>query len=74
MHHLLLKLRRMQFGAQSERLPEEQLQLGLEALEQAIAKDEAEAEKRDPELRKDQAAKRRGRAAARCRRICRGSR
>ncbi len=35
--HLLLKLRRMQFGAKSERLPEEQLQLGLEAIEQAIA-------------------------------------
>src|ERR1700709_1435791 len=53
---LLRKLRRMQFGAKSERLPEEQLQLGLEALEQAIAKDEAEAAKQDPELRKDNAA------------------
>src|SRR4051795_6462851 len=49
----------MQFGARSERLPEEQLQLGLEALEQAIAKGDAEAEKQDPELRKDNAAKRR---------------
>ena len=49
----------MQFGARSERLPEEQLQLGLEALEQAIAKEDAEAEKRDPELRQDNAAKRR---------------
>src|SRR5271170_3525472 len=56
---LLLKLKRMQFGARSERLPEEQLQLGLEALEQAIAKGDAEAEKQDPELRKDNAAKRR---------------
>jgi transposase len=37
LRHLLLKLTRMQFGAKSERLPEEQLQLGLEALEQAIA-------------------------------------
>lgn len=59
LRHLLLKLTRMQFGAKSERLPEEQLQLGLEALEQAIAKDEAEAEKRNPNLRKDNAAKRR---------------
>src|ERR1700710_2505435 len=59
LRHLLLQLRRMQFGARSERLPEEQLQLGLEALEQAIAKEDAEAEKRDPELRKDNAAKRR---------------
>jgi transposase len=54
----------MQFGTKSERLPDEQLQLGLEAIEQAIAKGEAEAEKRDPELRKDRAAKRRGREAA----------
>ena len=37
LRHLLLKLKRMQFGARSERLPEEQLQLGLESLEQAIA-------------------------------------
>ena len=59
LRHLLLKLTRMQFGAKSERLPEEQMQLGLEALEQAIAKEEAEAEKRDPGLRKDNAAKRR---------------
>ena len=28
LRHLLLKLTRMQFGAKSERLPEEQLQLG----------------------------------------------
>src|SRR5271170_1166756 len=56
---LLLKLKRMQFGARSERLPEEQLQLGLEALEQAIAKGDAEAEKRDAALQKDNAARRR---------------
>src|ERR1700691_6498212 len=61
LRHLLLKLTRMQFGARSERLPEEQLQLGLEALEQAIAKEDAEAEKRDPELGRDNAA--RGRAS-----------
>jgi transposase len=59
LRHLLLKLTRMQFGAKSERLPEEQMQLGLEALEQAIAKDAAEAEKRDPGLRKDNATRRR---------------
>jgi transposase len=59
LRHLLLQLRRLHFGPRSERLPEEQLQLGLEALEQAIAKADAEAEKRDPELRKGNAAKRR---------------
>jgi transposase len=53
LRHLLLQLRRMQFGPRSERLPEEQLQLGLEALEQAIAKEDAEAEKRDLELGRD---------------------
>jgi transposase len=59
LRHLLLQLKRMHFGTRSERLPEEQLQLGLEALEQAIAKADAQAEKRDPELRADNAAKRR---------------
>lgn len=59
LQHLLLQLKRMQFGAKSERLVEEQLQLGLEALEQAIAKGESEAEKRDPALRQDRVAKRR---------------
>ena len=59
LRHLLLQLRRLHFGPRSERLPEEQLQLGLEALEQAIAKEDAETEKRDPELRKNNAAKRR---------------
>lgn len=64
LRHLLLKLTRMQFGAKSERLPEEQLQLGLEALEQAIAQDEAAAEKQDPGLRKENAAKRRANRGA----------
>src|SRR5450631_1266981 len=59
LRHLLLQLRRMHFGARSERLPEDQLQLGFEAIEQAIAKADAEAEKRDPERRLDNAAKRR---------------
>jgi transposase len=59
LRHLLLKLTRMQFGAKSERLPEEQLQLGFEALEQAIAKEDAQAEKQDPALRKNNASKRR---------------
>lgn len=59
LRHLLLKLTRMQFGARSERLPEEQLQLGLEALEQSIAKTDAEAEKQDPGLRRENATQRR---------------
>src|SRR5271170_258107 len=64
LRHLLLKLRRMQFGAKSERLPEGQLQLCLEEIEQAIARGDAEAEKRDPDVRKDGAAKRRANRGA----------
>jgi hypothetical protein len=37
LRHQLLELTLKQFGARSERLPEEQLQLGLETLEYAIA-------------------------------------
>lgn len=59
LRHLLLRLKRLQFGARSERLPEEQLQLGLESLETAIATGEAEAEKRDPDLRARRTTKRR---------------
>ena len=59
LRHLLLKPRRMQFGARSERMPEAQLQLGLEDLEAAIAKGDAEAEKRDPAQRREGIAKRR---------------
>jgi transposase len=59
LRHLLLKLTRMQFGAKSEHLREEQLQLGLEALEQAIAKEDAQADRQDPQLRKDNTARRR---------------
>lgn len=50
LRHILLKLQRHQFGRKSERLPEEQLELGLADLETAIAKADAEAEKRDPDL------------------------
>jgi transposase len=59
LHHILLKLNRLQFGRKSERLAEDQLQLGLEDLEQAVARNDAEAEKRDPALREERTAKRR---------------
>jgi hypothetical protein len=45
LEHLLRTLRRLQFGRQSERLPELQLQLNLEDTETAIATVEAEAER-----------------------------
>ena len=49
--HILRQLRRNHFGAKSERLSEEQLTLGLEDLETAIASGEAAAEKADATLR-----------------------
>jgi transposase len=64
LRHLLLKLQRLQFGRKAERLPEAQLQLGLEDLEQAIAQGEAVAETRDPALREERTAKRRARRGA----------
>jgi len=73
LRHLLLQLRRLHFGPRSERLPEEQLQLGFEAIEQAIAKAEAEAEKRDPGCARTMPPSGVP-AAAHCRRTCRGSR
>lgn len=59
LQHLLLKLKRLQFGHKSERLPEDQRQLALEDLEQAVAQVQATVEKRDPELRKQNVAQRR---------------
>jgi transposase len=64
LRNLLLKLRRWQFGRKSERLPDEQLQFGLEDIEAAIAKGDAEAEQHDPTLRRERAAKRRANRGA----------
>ena len=48
--HMLRQLRRNHFGRKSERLGEDQLNLGLEDLETAIAREEASAEKADATL------------------------
>jgi transposase len=48
--HMLRQLRRNHFGRKSERLSEDQLNLGLEDLETAIASGEAAAEKADATL------------------------
>src|SRR3712207_4467887 len=59
-HFLLkLKLKRMRFGPRSERLPEDQLQFAFEEVEASLAGNEAEAEKRSPELHKKNTARRR---------------
>jgi hypothetical protein len=57
--HLIRIFNRLRFGRKSESLPEDHRQLGFEDLEQAIFQGQAEAEKRDPALRKQRAAKRR---------------
>ena len=59
LQHLLLKLRRMQFGPSSERLPEDQLQFAFEELEAAIASNDGRGREALADLRKKNAARRR---------------
>jgi transposase len=59
LHHLLLKLKRRQFGAKSERLPEDQLLFAFEEIEATLAGNAAEAGKASPTLREKQAKRRR---------------
>ena len=59
LHHLLLKLKRRQFGAKSERLPEDQLLFAFEEIEATLAGNAAEAGKASPTLRQNQAKRRR---------------
>ena len=59
LRHLIRQGQRMQFGRRSEKLDTDQLNLGLEDLEQAVAKGEAEQEKADPALKRARAEKRR---------------
>ena len=48
--HLLLKLKRRQFGTKSERVPEEQLLFAFEEIEVTLAENAAEAGKASPTL------------------------
>jgi transposase len=48
LRHLLRQLQRAQFGQRSEKLDPEQLLLALEDVEQAVAENEAAADKNDP--------------------------
>ncbi len=59
LQHLLLKLKRRQFGTKSERLPEEQLLFAFEEIEATLAGNAAEAGKASPALRDNQAKRRR---------------
>ena len=59
LEHIVQQLRRLQFGARSERLDADQLDLALEDLEQAEAEIRAEQEKHDPALKTARAQTRR---------------
>ena len=59
LQHLLLKLKRRQFGAKSERLPKDQLLFAFEEIEATLAGSAAEAGKGSPDLRDGQAKRRR---------------
>lgn len=59
LQHLLLKLKRRQFGQKSERLPEEQLLFAFEEIEATLAENAAVAGKVSAALRDNQAKRRR---------------
>ena len=72
---LIRQLQRGQFGRRSEQLDPDQLQLGLEDLEQTVAAAEAAQEERGREEQHPSAATgSRGATWVPCRRTCRGSR
>jgi hypothetical protein len=59
LRHLIRQLQRLRFGRRSEKLDPDQLTLGLEDVEQAIAETEAEQEKADPAFKRARAETRR---------------
>jgi transposase len=64
LRHLLRQLQRAQFGRRSEKLDPEQLFLALEDIEQAIAGDEADDDKKEPAAARVRAEKRRANRGA----------
>jgi len=61
---ILAEMQRHRFGRRAETLPLDQLELGLEDLQQQDAAEAAQAETKDPERRKASAAKRRANRGA----------
>ncbi len=59
LQHLLLQLKRRQFGRKSEQLPEDQLLFAFEEIEATLAANAAEGAKHSPALRDQQAKRRR---------------
>jgi len=64
LRHLLRQLQRAQFGRRSEKLDRDQLLLGLEDVEQAVAGNEAAEDKKDPVAAQKRADKRRANRGA----------
>ena len=62
--HIIAQLRRLSFGKRSEKLDNDQLQLGLEDLEQGMAQIDAEREKADPVVKTCSARSRRKQRAS----------
>src|ERR1700712_2207091 len=60
LRQIIRDLQRHQFGRRAETLPEDQMLLGLEDVEQAAARDATDAEQATPAARQAGAAKRRG--------------
>jgi transposase len=59
LRQIIKELQRYRFGRRAETLPEDQMLLGLEEVEQVIANEEVAAEAADPAERADRTAKRR---------------
>jgi transposase len=59
LEQIIKELQRHRFGRRAETLPEDQLLLGLEEVEQGVADDEAAEETAAPDVRTERAAKRR---------------
>lgn len=59
LEQIIKELQRHRFGRRAEKLPEDQLLLGLEEIEQTAASGEEDADEDDPTARKQRAAKRR---------------
>src|SRR5215813_23078 len=55
LRHLIRQLQRLQFGRRSEKLDPDQLNLGLEDVEQAVAETKARQEKVDPAFKRARA-------------------
>jgi transposase len=64
LRHVLHQLQRAQFGRRSEKLNDDQLNLALEDIEQAIAANDANDDKKDPAAARRRAEKRRANRGA----------